>query len=200
MDFLYHLKDGGKAGFVMATGELSNSETSRKTVRETFVEEGCVDCIIQLTGQLFHQTQIPCSLWFLSKGRDGKHGERKRQDEILFIDGRKLGSLIPGSRKQKELSEQEMERVAEVYREYRHRKQPEEVPGFCRVANVEDVRKNGYVLTSGRYVGPENGLGGDEPFEEKMPRLTRTLAGQFSESKALESRIRESLRQLGYGS
>ena len=110
LHFLAHLKDhtthepGGTAGFVMATGELSNSETARLAVRKALVEGGYVDCVVTLTGQLFANTQIPCALWFLSKNRDGGHEFRARKDEILFIDGRKLGALIPGSRKQKQLS------------------------------------------------------------------------------------------------
>ena len=117
LHFLSHLKDGGTAGFVMATGELSNSETARLEVRKALVEQDYVDCIVQLTGQLFANTQIPCSLWFLSKNRDGGSGYRKRTGEVLFIDGRKLGTLIPGSRKQKQLSsEPRSKRIAGVPR------------------------------------------------------------------------------------
>jgi type I restriction enzyme M protein len=96
----------------MATGELSNSETARLEVRMALVENDFVDCIVQLSGRLFANTQIPCALWFLSRNRIGTGGFRKRNGEILFIDGRKLGALIPGSRKQKQLSAEEVERMA----------------------------------------------------------------------------------------
>ena len=125
LHFLSHLKDptareaGGTAGFVMATGELSNSEVARLAVRRALVEGGFVDCVVTLTGQLFANTQIPCALWFLSKNRGGGHGFRARKDEVLFIDGRKLGALIPGSRKQKQLTDEEIERIAGVYRQFR---------------------------------------------------------------------------------
>jgi len=196
LHFLYHLKEGGTAGFVMATGELSNQETARLEVRKTLVEEGYVDCIVQLTGQLFANTQIPCSLWFLARNRDGSGGYRERKDEILFIDGRKLGTLIPGSRKQKELSAEEIERIAGVYRQFKRDGAPEEEPGFCAVASVEVVRKHRYALTPGRYVGAEETEDDGEPFEERFPRLLGKLEEQFTEATDLQAEIMDNLGAL----
>ena len=150
LHFLAHLKDhtprelGGTAGFVMATGELSNSEVARLAVRKALVEAGLVDCVVTLTGQLFANTQIPCALWFLSKNRDGGKGYRARKNAILFIDGRKLGSLIPGSRKQKQLSAEEIERMAAVYRQFKRECAPDSVPGFCAVAALDKIRDLNY--------------------------------------------------------
>lgn len=198
LHFLHHLKEGGTAGFVMATGELSNGETSRLTVRKALVEAGYVDCIVQLTGQLFANTQIPCCLWFLSKNRDGKRkASRKRQSEILFIDGRKLGALIPGSRKQKQLAAEEIERIATVYREYKRKGVPQEVPGFCRAATLDEIREHNYVLTPRRYVGAEDGPDDDESFEEKFPRLAKQLDEQFATAAKLAGLIRQNLADIG---
>jgi type I restriction enzyme M protein len=200
LHFLYHLKEGGTAGFVMATGELSNSETARLEVRKVLVEGDYVDCVVQLTGQLFANTQIPCALWFLSKSRTGGGGFRKRKGEILFIDGRKLGSLIPGSRKQKQLADEELEKVAAVYRQFRRKGIPDEVPGFCKVATLDHVRERKYALTPGRYVGAPDDEGDDEPFEEKLPRLTAQLKAQIQESQKLDRAIDEILAEVGNGS
>jgi type I restriction enzyme M protein len=197
MHFLHHLKDGGTAGFVMATGELSNSETARLEVRKALAEHDYVDCIVQLSGQLFANTQIPCALWFLSKGRTGGSGFRRRTGEILFIDARKLGALIPGSRKQKQLSAEEVERIAAVYREYRRTGIPTEVPGFCRAATLDEVREHKYALTPGRYVGAEEAEDDDEAFEEKMARLVGHLAEQMAESARLDEEIRTNLEEIG---
>jgi type I restriction enzyme M protein len=199
LHFLYHLKDGGTAGFVMATGELSNSETARLEVRKALVEGDHVDCVVQLTGQLFANTQIPCALWFLSKSRSGGGGFRKRKGEILFIDGRKLGSLIPGSRKQKQLAEEEIEKVAAVYRQFRRKGIPDEVPGFCKVVTLEEVREHKYALTPGRYVGAADDEGDDEPFEEKLPRLTALLKAQMQESQKLDRAIEHILEEVASG-
>ena len=196
LHFLSHLKVGGTAGFVMATGELSTSESSRHAVRKALVEHGYVDSIVQLTGQLFANTQIPCSLWFLSK-RPERDTRRLGTGGILFIDGRKLGSLIPGSRKQKQLSHEEIERMASAYRQFKHGAEPEPVPGFCRVATMEEVRQHDYVLTPGRYVGSKEEGNGATTFEESFPQLLSELRHHFAESEELERLIRSSLGDLG---
>lgn len=180
----------------MATGELSNSETARLAVRKALVEGGFVDCVVTLTGQLFANTQIPCALWFLSKNRTGGKGYRARRNEILFIDGRKLGVLIPGSRKQKQLSAEEIERMAAVYRRFKRERAPDAVPGFCAVATLDKIREYNYALTPGRYVGASDDGGEDEPFEERFPKLKTQLEAELAESGKLERAIRESLQLL----
>lgn len=199
LHFLNHLDEDGTAGFVMATGELSNSETARLEVRKSLVDSGYVDCIVQLSGQLFANTQIPCTLWFLSKSRDGKGGYRPRKDEILFIDGRKLGSLIPGSRKQKELSEADVEKVAAVYRQFKRTGRPDAETGFCQVATTSAVQEeHRYSLSPGRYVGSADDDDEDVDFEERMPFLIEELKHQFAESAKLEEEIRKSMFEVGF--
>ncbi|MDP2854219.1 MAG: class I SAM-dependent DNA methyltransferase [Smithellaceae bacterium] len=199
MHFLFHLAEGGTAGFVMATGELSNGENARLEVRKTLVENDYVDCIVQLSGQLFANTQIPCALWFLSRNRNGQGGFRKRTGEILFIDGRKLGALIPGSRKQKQLTAEELERIAAVYQEYRHTGVPKEIPGFCRVASLADVREYKYALTPGRYVGTKEAEKDDETFDEQMVRLVGQFGREMMASAKLDEEIRRNLTEIGFG-
>jgi type I restriction enzyme M protein len=199
LHFLHHLKEAGTAGFVMATGELSSGESARLGVRKALIETGYVDCIVQLTGQLFANTQIPCSLWFLARNRSGQGGFRKRLNEILFIDGRQLGSLIPGSRKQKQLSQDEIGRITSVYQTFRRKESPAEVPGFCKAAKLDEVRSNDYALAPGRYVGSEAQEDDGEPFEEKLKRLTSTLREHQAESVKLDAAIAINLTGLRYG-
>jgi type I restriction enzyme M protein len=156
-----------------------------------------VDCIIQLTGQLFANTQIPCALWFLSRNRGGGGGFRKRKGQILFLDGRKLGALIPGSRKQKQLTDEEVEKIAACYRQFRRKGIPEEVPGFCKVATLAEVQEHKYALTPGRYVGAADDEGDDEPFEEKLPKLTALLRSQIQEGQKLDRAIEDILAEVG---
>ncbi|MFZ0827137.1 MAG: class I SAM-dependent DNA methyltransferase [Verrucomicrobiia bacterium] len=202
LHFLAHLKDhtarepGGAAGFVMATGELSSNEVARLAVRKALVEAGQVDCVVTLTGQLFANTQVPCALWFLSKNRNGGKGYRARKNEILFIDGKKLGTLIPGSRKQKQLSAEEIERMAAVYRQFKRDRVPDAVPGFCAVAALEKIREYNYTLSPGRYVGTTDDGGEDEPFEERFPKLKRQLMDELASADKLKVDIEEALQLL----
>jgi type I restriction enzyme M protein len=196
LHFLHHLSEGGTAGFVMATGELSNSELARVEVRRALVEQDYVDCIVQLPGQLFANTQIPCALWFLSKGRGGCHGHRERKGQVLFIDARRLGALIPGSRKQKQLTPEEVERIAGFYRTFKRKSLPEDVPGFSRVATVAEIAAHRFALTPGRYVGASVVDDDEAPFEERFPLLEQRLAGHFSDSRGLMDRIEKALADV----
>ncbi|MDI1445956.1 class I SAM-dependent DNA methyltransferase [Polyangium sp. 6x1] len=199
LHFLSHLKEGGTAGFVMATGELSNSETARLEARKALVEQDYVDCIVTLTGQLFANTQIPCSLWFLSKSRKGGNGLRKRSGEVLFIDGKKLGALIPGSRKQKQLSAEEIERIALTYRQFRLKSAPEESAGFCKVATVDEIREHGFALTPGRYVGSPDDDSEEAGFEERFPKLVENLKRELADSNKLNAVLLARLREVEGG-
>jgi type I restriction enzyme M protein len=200
LHFLAHLKDhtaresGGTAGFVMATGELSNDEVARLAVRKALLEGGYVDCIVTLTGKLFANTQVPCALVFLSKTRHGGKGYRARKDEILFIAGKKLGTLIPGSRKQKQLSAKEIEQIAAVYRQFKRERVPDSVPGFCAVATLDRIREYNYVLMPGRYVGASENGSDDEPFEERFPKLVREFRRQTAEGQTLQIGVVEAIK------
>ena len=189
LHFLSHLKDGGTTGFVMATGELSSTEPARLEVRRTLVEHDYVDCIVRLPSQLFANTPIPSSLWFLSKGRRGSGGFRKRVGEVLFIDCQRLGSLILGSRKQKQLLAAEIERIANTYRQFRRAEAPSEVLGFCKVVTTALIRENGYVLSPGRYVGSHEGDDDEEIPDAKIRRLLTHFKAEVADSHKLDAAI-----------
>lgn len=194
--FIHHLSPSGIAGFVMANGALASNTSGEGKIRENLIKAGLVDCIVALPDKLFYTTAIPATLWFVSRDR---HNDkfRNRHNEILFIDARKLGRMI--DRRHRELTEEEIEKIAKTYHQWRSRNNGyEDVKGFCKAAKIEEVEKNGFVLTPGRYVGTDFEMENDEVFEEKMGRLTKDLVAQFKESKILEKRIKESLKKVGF--
>ena len=211
--FIHHLAPNGTAGFVLANGSMSSNQSGEGEIRRAIIEADLVDCMVALPGQLFYSTQIPVCLWFLTKNKGGTGGPRTsgpklrdRKGEVLFIDARKLGTLV--DRVHRELTDADIEKIAGTYHRWRDDKalssQPSalsysDVPGFCRSATTAEIAAQGYVLTPGRYVGAEEAEDDGEPFEQKMPRLVAELNAQFAESAKLERTIKANLRGLGYG-
>jgi type I restriction enzyme M protein len=196
---VHHLAPAGVAGFVLANGSMSSNQSGEGEIRKSLIEADLVDCMVALPGQLFYSTQIPACLWFLA--RDRKNGKfRDRRGQVLFIDARKLGPLV--DRTHRELTDEDIARIADTYHAWRGEKEAGEyadVPGFCKSATLEEVRKHGHVLTPGRYVGAEAQEDDDEPFDEKMKRLTATLRAQQVEAAKLDAAIAANLKELGYG-
>ena len=197
--FLYHLAPRGTAGFVLANGSMSSNQSGEGEIRKSLVEADLVDCIVALPGQLFRSTQIPACLWFLSRGRrNGAH--RDRPGEVLFIDARKQGQMV--DRTHRDLPADDIARVAGVYHAWRGEADAgayADVPGFCKSATLEEVRRHGHVLTPGRYVGAEPQEDDGEPFAEKMARLAAEWRGQRAEAAGLDAEIEANLQSLGFG-
>lgn len=196
--FIYHLAPNGIAGFVLANGSMSVGGIEGE-IRKKIIEDDLVDCMIALPVQLFYTTGIPACLWFIAKNKAQK-GYRARKGETLFIDARKIFRKV--DRTHNEFTDEHIKKIADIYHAYRgEARLPEykNIPGFCKVATIEDIKKNGYVLTPGRYVGTEEMEGDGEPFEEKMERLSTQLAEQFEKSEELKKQIKANLEELGYG-
>ncbi len=205
---VHHLAPAGVAGFVLANGSMSSNQSGEGEIRKSLIEADLVDCMVALPGQLFYSTQIPACLWFLARDKSGRHSResgnpeslRDRRGSMLFIDARKLGSLV--DRTHRELTDEDIARIANTYHAWRGEKEAGEyadVPGFCKSAPLDEARKHGHVLTPGRYVGAEAQEDDGEPFEEKMRRLTATLREQQTEAAKLDAAIASNLRGLGYG-
>ncbi|MHC1700110.1 MAG: type I restriction-modification system subunit M [Humidesulfovibrio sp.] len=204
---VHHLAPTGVAGFVLANGSMSSNQSGEGEIRKALIEAGLVDCMVALPGQLFYATQIPVCLWFLARDRRN-HKFRDRRGEVLFIDARKLGSMA--DRTHRELTAEDIARIAGMYHLWRGEKEVppeavggltvyEDIPGFCKAAEIDNIRKHGHVLTPGRYVGAEGQEDDGETFEEKMKRLTETLREQQAEAEKLDAAIAANMQELGYG-
>lgn len=189
---LHHLNPvGGVAGTVLANGSLSTNTSNEGEIRKNMIKGDVVECIVSLPGQLFYTTGIPVSLWIMRKGKtDAAKGK------VLFIDARNLGFML--DRKVRELSEDDIKKIASTYQNWRHGENYEDIQGFCKCATTEEIAQQDYILTPGRYVGIAEQEDDGEPFEEKMERLTSEIFGLFEESHKLENEIIKNLAAIGY--
>lgn len=196
--FIHHLSPDGIAGFVLANGSLSSNTSGEGEIRKNIIEADLVDCIIAMPGQLFYSTAIPVALWFFSRNKSNPKF-RDRKGETLFIDARKMGTLV--DRVHRELSDEDIKKIANTYHAWRGEKEAgryKDVPGFCKSAGLELIREHEHILTPGRYVGIEEKEDDGEPFEEKMLRLTYELAEQFAKSDMLANKIKKNLSTIGF--
>ena len=190
---LYHLKPDGRAGIVLANGSMSSSQNSEGDIRRAMVDADVVEVMVVLPGQLFFNVQIPVCLWFLTKQKSVRKGE------VLFIDARKLGTMI--SRTQAELTEEVIERIAATVAAWRGESDAgeyQDTPGYCRSVTLAEIATHGHVLTPGRYVGAEEVEDDDEAFADKMQKLTEKLGEQMAKGAELDQLIRQKLGGLGY--
>jgi type I restriction enzyme M protein len=214
--FIHHLAPTGLAGFVLANGSMSSNQSGEGEIRKNITEADLADCMVALPGQLFYTTQIPACLWFLARDKSGRPlaGQKKelrdRRGQVLFIDARKMGVMV--DRTHRELTDEEIRKIAWTYHAWRGEMPApsplagegggegyKDIPGFCKSATLEEIRKHGYVLTPGRYVGAEAQEDDSEPFDEKMKRLTATLREQQAEAARLDAAIAANLKELGFG-
>lgn len=214
LHMLSKLSEDGIAGFVLANGSMSSNSSGEGEIRQKLIEDDRIECMIALPGQLFYTTQIPVCLWFISKSKQAsvKYGYRDRRGETLFIDARNLGTMI--SRTQKELTPADIATIADTFHAWRSDEselkrrieakeisveQYQDQAGFCKVATLEEMKANDYVLTPGRYVGAAEIEDDGIAFETKMQELTQTLYRQLNEAAELDQAIRTNMEVLGYG-
>ncbi len=195
---LYHLDEkNGRMGLVLANGSMAAGGVEGR-IREKIVEDDKLDCMIAMPTNLFFTVTIPVCVWFFAKNKDNGRF-RKRKGETLFIDARKI--FTPIDRVQNDLTDEQLEKIAGTYRSYVGEKgypKYKDIPGYCKVATKEEIAKFGYVLNPGRYVGAEDIEEDDEPFKEKMKRLTKEYGELSEKSKDLDKQIRKNLKDLGF--
>jgi len=191
--FLYHLTPSGQAGFVLSKGALTTKTSGEGDIRKALVEARLVDCIVNLPAKLFLNTQIPASLWFLSRNR-ANGNFRNRQDEILFIDARNMGHLI--NRRTREFSPEDINTITKTYHNWRNPNgNYEDIKGFCNSSNIEKVKELDYVLTPGRYVGLADEED-DFDFNERFTKLKTEFEKQLQEEERLNELIIDNLSRV----
>jgi type I restriction enzyme M protein len=185
---IHHLAPNGKMGMVLANGSLSSQSGGEGEIRRKIIEDDLVEGIIAMPTQLFYTTQIPVSLWFISRNKTQK-------GKTLFVDARKMGTMV--NRRLREMTTEDIAKIATTFEAFISGTL-EDVKGFCASAATEEIAKHDFILTPGRYVGIEEQEDDSEPFEEKMKRLTGELSEMFKHSHELEGEIRRRLGAIGY--
>jgi type I restriction enzyme M protein len=199
--FIHHLAPRGVAGFVLANGSMSSNTSNEGEIRRNIVEADLVDCMVALPSQLFYNAMIPACLWFIARDKQNSKF-RARRGEVLFIDARKLGAMV--DRRHRELTPEDIKKIADTYHAWRgepvdgQRIEYRDIPGFCKTVELYKIRKQGHILTPGRYVGAEEEEEDEEAFEGKMKKLTAELAEQMKEGKKLDEEIRSNLQEIGF--
>ena len=183
-----HLSPNGKIGLVLANGSLSTTQSGEGDIRKAIIEDDLIEGIIALPTNLFYSVTIPACIWFISRNK-------KQKGKTVFIDARKMGELV--DRKHRDFSEEDIARIADTFEAFQNGTLEDE-KGFCAVGTTEDIGKQDYILTPGRYVGIEEQEDDGEPFEEKMERLTSELSEMFARSHELEDEIKERLGAIGF--
>ena len=199
--FIYHLAPNGVVGFVLANGSMSSNTSGEGDIRKSIIEADLVDCMVALPGQLFYNTMIPACLWFIARYKKN-HKFRDRSGETLFIDARNMGIMV--DRRHRELTVEDMKKISDTYHAWRgelmdgQKTEYKDIPGFCKAVKLDEIRKQGHILTPGRYVGAEEEEDDGEEFEQKMHRLVAELGEQMKEGKTLDEQIKNTLEKMGY--
>jgi len=185
---IHHLAPNGKIGLVLANGALSSTSGGEDLIRQNIVDADLVECIISLPSQLFYSVSIPVTLWFFNKNK-------KNKNNVLFIDAKKLGFMA--DRTHRDFSNKDIQKLVDIFNSYEQNELINE-KGFYTVSSLEEIKKQGYILTPGRYIGLKEEEQDDVSFAEKMSKLVNELGGLFDESHKLESDVKKKLEALGY--
>ena len=185
---IHHLAPNGKIGLVLANGALSTQTSGEGEIRKRIIQDDLIEGIVAMPTQLFYSVTIPVTLWFISRNK-------KQKGKTLFIDARKMGYMV--DRKHRDFTQDDIKKLADTFTAFQEGTL-EDKKGFCAVVTTDDIAKQDYMLTPGRYVGIEEQEDDGEPFEDKMKRLTSELSKMFEQSNTLQDEIRKNLESIGF--
>jgi len=185
---LWKLRPGGQAGIVLANGSMSSNTSDEGEIRKSMIKGDVIEVMVALPGQLFLNTQIPVCLWFLTN--DKTANGRDRTNETLFIDARNLGTME--TRVLKVLTDEDIQKVQDTVFSWRTGEGYEDIEGYCKSSTTEEIEKNGFVLTPGRYVGFADEEDDGIPFEEKFLKLT----DEYKELKVTSQNVDDEIDKI----
>jgi type I restriction enzyme M protein len=210
--FYSSLSDKGRAAFVMANS-ASDARSSELEIRKQLIQSRAVDAVVAVGPNMFYTVTLPCTLWFLDRGKK----KTPRADQVLFIDARHLYRQI--DRAHRDWAEAQIGFLANLARIYRGEepdftlggeeakarladifgKKPKyaDIPGLCRVVTLKNIEPQGWSLNPGRYVGVAPGEEvSDEDFKEKLEALSEELESLNSQARQLDATIGRNVAEL----
>ena len=185
---IHHLAPNGKIGLVLANGALSTQTSGEGEIRKRIIQDDLIEGIVAMPTQLFYSVTIPVTLWFISRNK-------KQKGKTLFIYARKMGYMV--DRNHRDFTQDDIKKLADTFTAFQEGTL-EDKKGFCAVVTTDDIAKQDYILTPGRYVGIEEQEDDGEPFEDKMKRLTSELSKMFEQSNTLQDEIKKNLESIGF--
>ncbi len=205
--FYSALNEKGRAGFVMANS-AGDARTSELELRRKLIEDKAVDVMIAIGSNFFYTVTLPCTLWFMDKGKR----KTDREDKGLFIDARKIFNQI--DRSHREFLPEQVEFISNIVRLYRGqnietmhgsgkntsdafpKNKYQDIMGLCKVASLKEIEKQGWSLNPGRYVGvtdePRDGV----DFQERLEELSEELQVLNLEARTLEETIAKNITEI----
>lgn len=180
------LSVNGKAAIILANGSLSAGGQEAE-IRKNIIEADLVDCIVAMPSNLFYTVTIPCSVWIINRNK-------KQNGNTLFINASNMGNMV--TRKLRELTEEDIYKIADTYHNYQNNVNYEDILGYCKKSTINEIKSNDYVLTPGRYVGTEEVKDDGVPFEEKIKTLSEELKNQIQKSNELDEKIKIILENI----
>jgi type I restriction enzyme M protein len=210
--FYSSLNATGRAGFVMANS-ASDARSSEQEIRQKLIQSGAVDVMIAVGPNMFYTVTLPCTLWFLDKGKVGT----PRADKVLFLDARHIFRQI--DRAHRDWTPAQIGFLANTVRLYRGEKpdftfggaeaenkirevfgkKPSyaDIPGLCKVASAKEIETQGCSLNPGRYVGVAPGEDvSDEDFKEQLETLNEELETLNTQARKLEATIAKNVAEM----
>jgi len=205
--FYSALSQTGRSGFVMANS-AGDARGSELEIRKKMLEDRAVDVMISVGPNFFYTVTLPCTLWFLDRGKK-KTG---RKDKVLFIDARHIFRQV--DRAHREWTPDQIEFISNIVRLYRGEAAESDagsqklmkgnfpkgkyadIAGLCKVATIADIEAQGWSLNPGRYVGVAERAADDFEFAERLEELNEELETLNAEARELEDRIAENVAAL----
>lgn len=187
---IHHLNPaGGVAGTVLANGSLNSA--SEHDIRMNMINGDVVEAIVSMPTNLFYSVTLPVSLWILRKGKN-----ENTKGKVLFIDARKLGEMV--DRKVRELSDDDIDRIASVYHSYRDGKDYKDIPDFCQVKSIEEISNSDYALLPARYIDSVEDEMSEVEVDERVMTLLNELSDLYKEYDENRRLLVSEMEALGY--